>query len=89
MDIHFVVGNRTPHRYQFAPITTCKSKQEIEITPGFYLGETVVKIDGRKLSFAEMQKLAWNDGFSNFAEFAIYFNEGFSGYIIHWTNLKY
>ena len=89
MNIHFVVGNRTPKRFQFAPVVKCVSTQKIEIIPGYYLGETVVKVDGRKLSFSEIQQLAWNDGFTNFVEFAIYFNDGFKGKIIHWTNLKY
>lgn len=30
-DIHFVINNRTPNRFQFAPVVKCVSTQEIEI----------------------------------------------------------
>lgn len=57
-NIHFVINNRTPNRFQFAPIVKCMSTQRIEIIHSCYIngiGEVikdfnkknvVVKIDG-------------------------------------------
>ena len=77
VDIHFVINNRTPERFQFAPVIPCVSVQEIEI---IYSDEDlcehngvepVVKIDGRILDFYknEYEELAINDGFENISRF--------------------
>jgi hypothetical protein len=88
--IHPVVFNRSKNQFQFAPTLVCKSTQKIEIIrTSDYLNETIVKIDGRKLLEKEIQQLAWNDGFSNLIGFWLWFQDGFTGKIIHWTNLKY
>jgi hypothetical protein len=88
--IHPVVFNRSKNQFQFAPTIPCKSVQKIEIIrTSDYLNETIVKIDGRKLSEKEVQQLAWNDGFANLIAFWLWFQNGYTGKIIHWTNLKY
>ena len=53
------------------------------------LNETIVKIDGRKLTEPEVQQLAWNDGFDNLVDFLMWFADGFKGKVIHWTELRY
>lgn len=106
--IHAVINNRTPSRYQFAPIIKCTSVQIIEIKdlsqsskiPCSYVakvvvrGETYIKpfdvfIDGFHLSYNELEKLAINDGFDSVEQFFQWFNEDFTGKIIHWTDEKY
>jgi len=86
-NIHFVINNRTPERFQFAPLVICKSVQEISIKPD---AETFrVKIDRHFLSDIQIENLAINDGFDSAEDFFAYFNKDFTGKIIHWTNLKY
>lgn len=88
--IHFVIKNRTPDRFQFAPIIRCRSVQSIKIVPDpMYLDKTEVYVDGRLLSKDEQQQLAWNDGFDNLVSFWMYFRNGFEGKIIHWTDTHY
>ncbi len=88
--IHMVVFNRTKNRFQFAPVLEVKSVQKIEIIrTSDYLNETIVKVDNRQLQQKEVQLLAWNDGFDNLIDFWLWFSGGFTGKIIHWTNLKY
>lgn len=97
MDIHMVINNRTPNRFQFAPVIKCKSVQTIEIKyihvpflKGTYLMKGVhVFIDSVKINNADMLKLAINDGFDSVEDFFAYFNKDFTGKIIHWTDLKY
>lgn len=84
-NLHFVINNRTPKRFQFAPIVKCVSTQTIEITSEIRL----IEIDDRVLGFSEVEKLAINDGFDSVEDFFAYFNKDFTGQIIHWTNLKY
>ena len=93
MKIHPVINNRTPDRFQFAPVIECKSVQRIEIkwshdwedTP---LGvQVLVFIDGEL--FSDLDKLAINDGFPSVEAFFQYFNTDFKGNLIHWTDLKY
>lgn len=103
-DIHMVLHNRTPKRLQFAPVVKCLSVQEIEIyyhdAP---LGERIatVYIDRKQHGTAiwkesklihnssRLDSLAANDGFDSVEAFFEYFDKGFTGKIIHWTNLKY
>jgi hypothetical protein len=91
MDIHFVINNRTPQRFQFAPVIKCKSVQIIEIKVSELNGEPLrcIRVDGRLLVFEEMTRIAINDGFDNIRDFFSYFNKDFTGKIIHWTNRKY
>lgn len=65
MKMHMATGVRTKKYNQFNE-DICKSIQQIEIIrTSDYLNDTIVKIDGRKLTQPEVQQLAWNDGFDN------------------------
>ncbi|RWX03382.1 hypothetical protein [Flavobacterium cerinum] len=89
MFIHFVINNRTPNRFQFAPsVFQCKSIQEIEILHLNKIQQAIM-VDGRYLTVFEMENLAENDGFDCIGDFFTYFNKDFKGKIIHWTDLKY
>ena len=88
MLIHFVTGNRTKNRLQFAPVIPAVSVQEIVIENEFY--DYVVKVDGKKLSKSKIKALALNDGFDSVEQFWDYFGmKDFKGQIIHWTELRY
>lgn len=97
--IHFVIKNRTPYRFQFAPVMPVLGIQEIEIR---WAGEHVyINIDSRPYctnnaipSSEEgyqdrLMILARNDGFDSVEDFLEYFKDGFSGKIIHWTDFTY
>jgi hypothetical protein len=90
--IHMVVFNRTKNRFQFAPVIEVKSVQKVEIgylyiANGLY--EPYVKVDGKILKPKQVKLLAQNDGFDSVNHFFDWFNNNFTGKIIHWTNLKY
>lgn len=91
MHIHFVINNRTPQRFQFAPVIKCISVQKIEIQyrdeDGFKLSCPTVHVDGVWLT--DHTQLAINDGFNSVEDFFAWFNTDFTGKIIHWTDLKY
>jgi len=97
MPIHFVVNNRTPKRFQFAPTIPVKAIQEIYIR---WSGVVVyVSIDGKhfydngtnqpEIFEHRMLFLAKNDGFDSVEDFFKYFNTNFKGKIIHWTDFMY
>lgn len=104
-DIHFVINNRTPNRFQFAPVVKCVSTQKVEIKyeiSSVGTKKAKVLIDGvveGGVSFYPNGKLrtvwglsddlAYNDGFDCVEDFFAYFSEDFKGKIIHWTPLKY
>lgn len=96
-NIHFVIGNRTKNRFQFAPVIKVKSIQKIVIKPNYRFVEydntevvsSPIKIDNRNLKASEIKALALNDGFDSVEDFFSWFNKDFTGKIIHWTNLKY
>ena len=88
-NIHFVINNRTPKRFQFAPIVKCVSIQKIEIYYPALARFPVVLIDCKKLTTDKCVLLANNDGFDSLYQFFDWFNKDFTGKIIHWTNLKY
>jgi hypothetical protein len=96
MKIHFAIGVRTKFFFQFAPIATCKSVQDIEID--YYYGlenDPIVVINGyhfynEKLGIDRgIETLAKNDGFDSVDDFFKWFNKDFTGKIIHWTDLRY
>lgn len=95
MKIHPVINNRTKNRFQFAPVIECVSVQSIEITKselleyGYASKIPLVYIDDVLLETADLEKLAINDGFPTLKAFFAYFNEDFTGKIIHWSDLKY
>ena len=91
MDIHFVINNRTPQRFQFAPVVKCTGDQKIEILYSFpdnlLSAFPRVFVDGVWLPDAT--QLAINDGFNSVEDFFAWFNKDFTGKIIHWTDLRY
>jgi hypothetical protein len=87
-EIHFVINPRTKYRQQFLPPVKCTDIQTFEIVWRCKITPQV-RIDGRLLSYKEVQLLSLNDGFTTLAEFFAYFNEDFTGKLIHWTHLKY
>jgi len=89
MKMHMATGVRTKNYHQF-DAKICKSIQKIEIIKtGYYLEEAMVLIDGILLNEKEIQQLALNDGFNSLVDFLMWFENGFVGKIIHWTDLKY
>lgn len=86
-DIHFVINNRTPERFQFAPVVKCTSTQSIKIK--HTAAKIHVIVDNKILNKSENETLAINDGFESLEDFFKYFNKSFSGKIIHWTDKKY
>lgn len=85
--IHFVIGNRTAARYQFAPIVKVKRIDEIFMT---FDDQFHVTVNDRYLNDGEIERLALNDGFDGMDEMAEWFFphekvEKVSGKIIHWT----
>lgn len=98
MKIHFVVNNRSPNRFQFAPVVQCVSVQEFKIE--WINGTAWVTIGNRSFTTFRKTKtgceyggnakeLALNDGFATVEDFFKYFNKDFKGRLIHWTNLRY
>jgi hypothetical protein len=96
MPIHFVIHNRTPNRFQFAPILPVKAIQKIKIS---YTNSNSdypdVYIDGKRFNvFVKgdmdvLGRLAANDGFESVDDFFRYFSSDFEGIIIHWTDYIY
>lgn len=100
-DIHMVINNRTPKRFQFAPVVKCLSVQKIQIK--HFEASVEVEIDDEPFGLVyhhgldegvyewtnTLEKLAVNDGFDSVEAFFKYFDKDFTGKIIHWTNLKY
>lgn len=85
--LHFYINNRTKKAFNFAPVVPIISIQKIQI---FWLNQSpAVYVDGRMLLCFEIKRLAWNDGFDSEVEFFNYFNEDFTGKIIHWTKTTY
>lgn len=87
-NIHFVINNRTPQRFQFAPLVKCVSVQRISIHHHIKETPTVI-VAGRILTEKDIEQLAINDGFDSVEDFFAWFREDFTGKIIHWTDLKY
>lgn len=98
--IDFFINCRQKDMFRFAPVLPVVSVQKIEI---YYFPLTtipvrkvpVVKIDGiiiydaAGINHRQMYELAINDGFESIEDFFNYFNEDFTGKIIHWTGEKY
>lgn len=88
--IHFVINNRTPKRFQFAPVIYCTGIQKIVIiyARGSRSRRWVV-VDDSLQTEQELITLARNDGFESVDDFFAYFSEDFEGKIIHWTGFRY
>jgi hypothetical protein len=90
--IDFYINARTEDMFRFAPKVPVVSIQKIEIIYDKNFGKSIfpsIIIDGNKLHPEKVDELAQNDGFDTVEEFLQFFNEDFSGKIIHWTDLKY
>lgn len=95
--IHMVVFNRTKNRFQFAPVLEVKSVQKIIIKPcgveksiqvGYHRFDMYNSEKGW-INGGVLENLIFNDGFDSVEQFFKWFNEDFTGKIIHWTELKY
>lgn len=77
--------------FQFAPAVKVKSIQKIEIIyedeDKCALARPLVVIDG--VWQTDITELVLNDGFESTEQFFSWFSKGFTGKIIHWTDLKY
>jgi hypothetical protein len=100
--IDFFINVHTKAMYRFAPSIPVVSTQTIEIIwfnktrslePSKYAPKRFnyldLIIDGRLLEINEVEKFAHNDGFDSLEDFFAYFNEDFTGKIIHWTDKRY
>jgi uncharacterized protein YqfB (UPF0267 family) len=88
--IQFATGVRT-NKYHMFKTAECKSVQKISIihiVDGVMIFHTV-QVDGRQLTYGEIEELAENDGFSSIISFFDWFHEDFLGKIIHWTDKRY
>jgi hypothetical protein len=89
MMIHMVIGNRTPDRFQFAPVMMVTCIQKIWIQ-NIFGDKWAVIIDGRSLNEEEIRNLSLNDGFDCIEDLWDFFNgQDFKGKLIHWTKIKY
>ncbi|PXY44504.1 hypothetical protein DMB68_13635 [Flavobacterium hydrophilum] len=97
MKIDFFINVRTKKMFRFAPVLPVVSIQEIEIVY-YHTKETImnagslkiaVRVGKKQLDTDEMKALAINDGFDSLEEFFQYFNDDFTGKLIHWTDKKY
>lgn len=97
--IDFYINTRTKDMFRFAPRIPVVSTQKIKIT---HIGNTRnVSIDNMLFYFGcpndeyqtimidKMLSFAQNDGFDTLKDFFAYFNEDFTGKIIHWTDKRY
>jgi hypothetical protein len=90
--IDFFINTRKKDMFRFAPKIPVISTQEIDISNPYPKNTEWmpnVWIDNKKLNSIEIFELAKNDGFDSIEDFFNYFNQDFTGKIIHWTNLKY
>jgi hypothetical protein len=95
--IDFFINTRTKNMFRFAPRIPVVSDQTVKIIYP-YKGATRANVYiGNKLYYSFMLpsnenkiiELAQNDGFDTVEDFFAYFNEDFSGKIIHWTGKRY
>jgi len=95
MMIHPVLFNRSKNQFQFAPVLICKGVQRIFMTPSRLDGFFEVTVGNTELTPIQIHGLALNDGFDTASEMERYFfpdrteHTEWSGWIIHWSNLKY
>jgi hypothetical protein len=90
--IDFFINCRQKNMFRFAPVLPVVSVQKVEIVYDKVFGKTLypeILIDNVKLHPMKLEELAQNDGFNTIKDFFAYFNEDFTGKLIHWTDLKY
>lgn len=92
MKIHMVIFNRSEYRFQFVPVIKCKGTQAVKI---IYNDYPHIEVAGVKYfpwntpDYVFIQRLAINDGFKSVEDFFKWFDEDFTGKIIHWTDIRY
>ena len=98
--IDFFINCRQPNMFRFAPVLPVVSVQKVEI---IYFPLTTIPVrkvpvlkvddeiiyDAAGINEKQMLEFANNDGFDTIENFFSYFNEDFTGKLIHWTDLKY
>jgi len=91
IDIQLVININTPDEFQFAPTLKCQSVQRIQIDYSNLINDDgpAVFIDYELLDRETLAKLAINDGFPTISDFFFYFNEEFTGNLVHWTPIRY
>jgi hypothetical protein len=102
--IDFFINCRQKDMFRFAPVLPVVSTQKISIEYIFNLShERLKQLGQRKDNYypvvyidnawhnddLKLKQLAQNDGFDTIEDFFAYFNEDFTGKIIHWTDLRY
>lgn len=90
--IDFFINCRQKDMFRFAPVLPVVSVQKVEIVYDKIFGKNLfpdVLIDNVRLHPMKLDELARNDGFDTIEDFFAYFNEDFTGKIIHWTDLRY
>lgn len=87
--IQIATGQRTKE-YKQHDEQVCVSTQKIEIRWfDNQLQSATVSVDGRYLNSTEIKQLAINDGFESIVAFYYWFEEDYTGKIIHWTDFLY
>lgn len=91
MDIQLVIHQGTQDEFQFAPPIKCQTVQRIQIDYSKLINTDgpAVFIDYELVDKETLVQLALNDGFPTVSDFFYYFNEEFSGNLVHWSNLTY
>ncbi len=84
MVIHFATGVRTTNYKQFH-LGECYQTKSINIVHNSPLlfGAVAVFVEGQLLSFDQLCKLAFEDGFDSIDEFLEWFDKDFEGVIIY------
>ena len=95
--IDFFINCRQKNMFCFTPVLHVVSVQEIVIKwigfnngfrPCIWIDKKLI-YDVAGINKKLMLELAQNDGFDTIEDFFAYFNEDFTGKLIHWTDLKY
>lgn len=90
--IHPFINNRTKNMFQFAPVFPVVSIQTIQFCYGEIKIDNSIPaifIDKLRITYEVIQQLAINDGFETVGDFFNWFDEDFTGKIIHFTNFRY
>jgi hypothetical protein len=93
--IDFFINCRQKDMFRFAPVLPVVSVQKVHIMhhqERLFFARSYpadIYVDEIKLEVHEVPEFAKNDGFETAAAFFEYFNEDFTGKLIHWTDYKY
>jgi hypothetical protein len=101
--IDYFINSRTKDMFRFAPRVNCLNIQKIVFEwSGGEINTVTIYIDDvcyvanyekdynqSKQRQERMEVLAFNDGFDSVEDFLNYFNQDFTGKLIHWTDFKY